>query len=282
MNLFTKASLEYQIITHLQKQSWVIVELIEELRKTRPTLSKQAVYQILRSLKKGEIVIVASKRVSLSSIWIDRMHEFFSIAKYTYEGSTQAAISENNHSERFLNLEDGDSISYLFKNPNATDVFWAHALNIFMGIMPKDEPIYLYNPHQWFLLARTESETLLLDQASREGHPWFQYIAHKTSLDDFTKSFFKKPHLVHTQGKQYFKENYYVNIFGDFLIEVTLDPKTQQVINHFYKTYNIWDKDAKFQITKIISHMKGRNKLTISRNAKKAEKIKKMLGKYFI
>lgn len=279
MNLFPKASLEYQIITHLQKQSWIIVELIEELRKTRPKLSKQAVYQIIRSLKKAEIVIVASKKISLSSIWIDRMYEFFSIAKYAYEGRGL----ETNSNERFLSLEDGDSISYLFKNPNATDVFWAHAFNILMGIMPKDEPIYLYNPHQWFLLARTESETLLLKQGEDTGHPWFQYIAHKTPLDDFTKRiFFKKPSAAYTQNKQYFKENYYVDTFGDFLIEVVLDSKTEQAIDLFYQTHTIWNDDAKLHITKIISHMKGRNKLTISRNAKKADKIKKMLGKYFI
>jgi hypothetical protein len=280
MNLFPKASLEYQIITHLQKKSWVIVELIEELRRIRPKLSKQAVYQILRSLKRGEIVIVLSKRVSLSSIWIDRMHEFFSIAKYAYEGG--ASVPENTPNESFLNLEDGDSISYLFKNPNATDVFWAHALNILMGIMPKDEPVYLYNPHQWFLLARTESETLLLDQALRENHRWFQYISHKTPLDDFTKSFFKRPHLVHTQEKQYFKENYYVNLFDDFIIEVVLDPKTQSAVDEFYNTHIIWNTAAKNRIIYIVSHMKGRNKLTISRNAKKSENMKRMLGKYFV
>jgi hypothetical protein len=279
MNLFPKSSLEYQIITHLQKQSWVIVDLIEELKKTRPKLSKQAVYQIVRSLKKSEIIIVASKRVSLSSIWIDRMYEFFSVAKYAYEGSTQGNIS----GESFLNLEDGDSISYLFKNPNATDVFWAHAFNILMGIMPKGEPIYLYNPHQWFLLARTESETLLLKQGEDEGHPWYQYIAHKTFLDDFTKkTFFKNPSAAYAQEKQYFKENYYVDTFGDFLIEAWLDPKTQQAINQFYQAHNVWNDDAKSQITRIVSHMKGRNKLTISRNAKKSGKIKRMLGKYFV
>jgi hypothetical protein len=151
-----------------------------------------------------------------------------------------------------------------------------------MGIMPKGEPIYLYNPHQWFLLARTESETLLLKQGEDEGHPWYQYIAHKTPLDDFTKSFFKKPNLAHTQAKHYFKENYYVNIFGDFLIEVVLDPKTEQAIDNFYQTHTQWNIQAQDEITKIVSHIKGRNKLTISRNAKKSGKIKKMLGKYFV
>ncbi len=273
MNLFPKASLEYQIITHLQKQPWVIVELIEDLKKTRPKLSKQAVYQILRSLKKSEIVIVASKRVSLSSLWIDRMHEFFTIAKYNYEGT----------GDSFLNLEDGDSISYLFKNPHATDVFWAHAFNILMGIMPANEPIYLYNPHQWFLLARTESETLLLKQGEEEGHPWFQYIAHKTPLDDFTKkTFFKSPSGAYAQDKEYFKENYYVDTFGDFLIEAWLDPKTQQAIDLFYKTNEIWNDDAKSKLLRIVSQVKGKNRLTISRNAKKSEKIKRMLGKYFV
>jgi hypothetical protein len=279
MNLFPKNSLEYGVITHLQKQPWVIVDLINKLKEARPKLSKQAVYQIIRTLRKSEIVVVASKRVSLSSIWIDRMYDFFSVAKYAYEGTVGGATSN----ESFLNLEDGDSISYSFKNPNATDIFWGHAFNVLMGVMPKNEPIYLYNPHQWFLLARTESETLLLKQGEDEGHPWYQYIAHKTPLDDFTKkTFFNKPSGAQVQHKQYFKNNYYVDTFGDFLVEAWLDPKTQQAIDLFYTTHDVWNDETKTKLVRIVSQMKGRNKLTISRNKKKSEKIKKMLGKYFI
>jgi hypothetical protein len=74
---------------------------------------------------------------------------------------------------------------------------------------------------------------------------------------------------------------FYFNTYGDYIIEVTLDPKTQKSIDDFYKSYTIWNDDAKARLNFIVSHMKGRNKLTISRNAKKAEKYKKLFRKYF-
>lgn len=278
MNLFPKHSLESSIIVLLQKQSWIIVELITELKKIRPKLSKQAVYQVLRNLKKSEIVIVGSKTVSLSSLWIDRMYEFFAAAKYSYEGVN----SNDSLTENFLKMEDGDRIVYEFKNPAATDIFWGHASNILRSIMPTNTPMLIYEPHNWFLLARESIEREIMDRSAAEGHPFYVYIPATTLLDKYTKSLFSKPHSCHLENIHYFKENFYINTHGDYIIEVVIDPKTQSQIDKFYNTYTTWDADAASEIKRIVSHMKGRNKLTISRNAKKAEKYKKIFKKYFL
>jgi hypothetical protein len=278
MNLFPKKSLEYSIILKLQKQSWVIVELIDELRKTRTKLTKQAVYQALRRLRKSEIVITASKKASLSSVWIDRMYDFFSVAKNIYEG---APAVPGVYQENFVSLEDGDQITYIFKNPQNTDIFWGHASNILRGLMPSGEPLFIYTPHEWSMLAREQTEKDLMRNGTEDGHPWYVYIPYKDPLDEFTKPMFTTPNLAHTEAKHYFKENFYINTHGDYLIEVTLDPKTQKSIDDFYKTYSVWDAAAKARLNFIVSHMKGKNKLTISRNAKKASKYKQLFKKYF-
>lgn len=277
MNLFPKQSLEYSIITKLQRQSWVIVELIDELRTSRPKLTKQAVYQSLRKLRSSEIVIIASKKASLSSVWIDRMYDFFLTAKNIYEGTTEIGLSQGD----FLSLEDGDQITYLFKNPKNTDIFWGHASNLLRTIMPSGEPLFIYTPHEWSMLAREETEKSLMKNGVEDGHPWYVYIPYKDPLDEFTKPKFTAPNLVHTERKHYFKENFYINTHGDYLIEVTMDPKTQKSIDDFYKTYTVWDDTAKARLNFIVSHMKGKNKLTISRNAKKAAKYKQLFKKYF-
>lgn len=277
MNLFPKRSLEYSIITKLQKQSWVIVELIEELRKTQSKLTKQAVYQVIRSLRKSEIVIVTSKKVALSSVWIDRMYEFFATAKNIYEGASEKNLSQDN----FLSLEDGDQITYLFKNPRTTDIFWGHASNLLRTVMPKDEPLYIYTTHEWPMLVRQETELALMKSSEEDGHPWYFYVPYKDPLDEYVKQFFTRPSMIHNEAKHYFKENLYINTHGDYLIEVAIDPKTQKSIDDFYKTYSVWNDDAKGRLNFIVSHMKGRNKITISRNAKKAAKYKQFFKKYF-
>lgn len=278
MNLFPKQSLEYRIIQLLQKRSWIIVILINELRKTRPKLSKQAVYQIIRTLKKSEIVIIGSKTVFLSSLWIDRMHEFFTVAKYSYQG-----INSNDPlAESFLQMEDGDRIVYEFKNPAATDIFWGHASNILRSIIPANTPMLIYEPHNWFILARESIEREIMDRSAAEGHPFYVYVPATTPLDKYTKSLFTKPHSCHLENIHYFRENFYVNTHGDYIIEVVIDPKTQAEIDKFYNIYTSWNTEAESEIKRIVSHMKGRNKLTISRNAKKAEKYRKIFKKYFL
>lgn len=274
MNLFPKQSLESTIITHLQQKSWIIVELINELKKVRPKLSKQSVYQVLRNLKKSEIVVITSKRVALSSIWIDRMHEFFTVAKLAYEGTDTS-------SERFMNLEDGDRIVYEFKDPTATDIFWGHAIGLLMVYMKTNEPVLLYNPHQWFLLMRPDSEMHLIKQSESTGHPWFTYIPSKSILDKYSKSLFSGTSSCYLGDLHYFKPNRYINVYGDYIIEVDIDETTHQQIDRIFETESD-PGNAQQKLLSLISRMKGRNRLTISRNTKKAAKYKKIFEKYFI
>ncbi len=207
------------------------------------------------------------------------MHDFFTVAKYTYEGST---ANNNQSTESFLNLEDGDRIVYEFKSPTTTDIFWGHAFNILLGVMKKDDPVLIYGPHQWFILARNEPESEIIRQAESQKHPWYVYVPNTTALDKHAKVFFKSPSSYYMQNLHYLKENFYVNVFSDFIVEVTLDEKTHSAIEQFYKTYTIWDKTAESELKYIISHMKGRNKLTISRSTKKADKYRNIFKKYFI
>jgi hypothetical protein len=50
---------------------------------------------------------------------------------------------------------------------------------------------------------------------------------------------------------------FYFNTYGDYIIEVTLDPKTQKSIDDFYKSYSVWDDHAKarlnFKITAVLA-----------------------------
>jgi hypothetical protein len=76
------------------------------------------------------------------------------------------------------------------------------------------------------------------------------------------------------------KRNYYLNIFDDFIIEAHLDEATAKKIDDFYNTATEWDPTTEAILKKIIAN-EGKNKLTISRNRKKADKLKKMFKNYF-
>jgi hypothetical protein len=275
MMIYEPKTLEEHILNALQKGSFGTIELQEKIRKVRPSTTKQGFYQALRKLKKDEVVIVYAKRVSLSHIWINKMAEYFRIAESMY-------TSTSTPSEDFLKLADGDKISYTFKNSDLTDQFWGHAFGILNNATTEHEPLYMYDPHEWFFLARHASERVLFDEVLDRGKDIYMIVGGKTPLDKYTSKEFdnKKSFYYMTEEKLFPRNNYYVNIFGDFLIEAWLDQKTQHAIDEFYKTTSEWSPAVEVALKEIIK-TRGKNKLTISHNKHKADKIKRIFRKYF-
>lgn len=275
MNILNPTSIEEQIVSLLQKNSLTGARLLEEIKKDRPKTTKQAVYVALRVLRSGEIVVKHRKLFSLSSVWIIKMTEFFHMARYFYTKTRTA-------DEGFLSLEDGDRISYTFKNPNIADIFWGHAFDILSEVTLLTEPVYVYNPHEWFLHARHDSEKAIFDRITKTGKQVLVIGGGNTSLDkSLTKEFDGKISQYYPTDEVIFeKRNYYLNIFDDFIIEAWIDENVAKKIDIFYQTTSTWNEDSKSVLKKIIE-TEGKNKLTISRNKRRADKLKKVFKKYF-
>jgi hypothetical protein len=76
------------------------------------------------------------------------------------------------------------------------------------------------------------------------------------------------------------KNNYYVNVIGDFVIEVWLDKKVCKEIDDYYtKTQNLGEIERQ-KLEHILSQ-KGKNKFVVSRNKRKAEAFRSKFKKYF-
>lgn len=216
-----------------------------------------------------------SKQVSLSHIWINKMAEYFATAERYYGNEMQG--------EDFLQMEDGDRISYTFKNPVQTDMFWGHAFGILTDATKVSEPAYLYNPHEWFMLIRHESERHLFDEVKNKGKQLFLISGNRDPLDVWIQKEFDDDLSQYYANDQllFGKNNYYLNIFDDYLIEVWLDQTTSDEIDRFYKETKEFDDNAQTRIKKIFEK-RGKNRLVISKNRRKAEKLKKVFGKYFL
>ena len=267
--------IEQILFTLLQKGTMTIPELIEAIERTRPQTTKQGVYRVLRKLKNEEKIVIHGKSVSLNLHWIKNMSEFFSLAQY-YSSPKLAADGS------FLGIQEKDKVVYFFKNLKLLDAFWSHAFHMFNAVLPADKPILVYNPHEWFAYARPETEQTLLRAMKEKNRQVLVVVTHNESLDQKLKTRFSSDTLqYHSMDKKIFdKENYYLNIFGDFLIEVSIDQNIAQHIDTFFKKTQKFTNAAKEELMQIVSQA-GRNKLTISRNKKKATKYKKMMSKYF-
>ncbi|MDP1690060.1 MAG: hypothetical protein Q8L52_02560 [bacterium] len=274
--LFTnEKSIETLICTQLQRGSVDTTTLIAQIREQRPKTTKQGVYAALRQLRRDEIVVMHAKKASLNVRWLKQMDQFFLIAEQYY-------VEGDFGRDNFLNLKDGERISYFFSTPTETDQFWGHALLILAeSAASNDEPVYLYNPHEWFLLARSESEREYISIITRRRR-FLLTAGAKTPLDRAVANEFdgdmSQYHML--DAPLFTKNNYYLNIIGDFFIEVWLDPHIAAHIEEVYREAEKVDEDIKIKLAEIVA-CKGRSKLTISRNIKRAAKLKKMLGKNF-
>ncbi len=268
-------TIEDYVLSTLQKGSVGTIPLLSQIQGVRPGTTKQAFYQALRKLKKEEVVVIYAKRVSLSNLWINKMSEYFTQAKRNYSSSESP-------SEDFLALSDGEKISYTFRDPHTTDIFWGHAFHI-LAEQTRNNPICIYNPHEWFIIAREESEKALFLDIKSRGQKLLVLIGNKNKIDIETGKWFDGNALQYfaTEDKLFDKNNYYVNIFGDFIIEAWIDQTTADEIDTFYKNNESMTEQSLKNLREIVSR-KGKNKLTICKNKRKADKLRSIFKKYFL
>lgn len=271
----TPLSIDEHIIAQLGTGSIKTTELISSIEKARPQTTKQAVYAALRNLKKEEVIISHGMKSSLNIRWLSNIEKYLTLAQQKYHaGSTDKGS--------FSNLKNGERIEYFFNNLTETDAFWWQALYQLVTASSTFEPVYLYNPHQWFLLARRESELDSITSITTKNKQYLLTAAGNTALDKLVASDFDGTQAqYYMSGKHLFKKiNYYFNVVDDFLIEVWINPELAQKVENFY-TQTQKTTDRSIDELKEIVSIKGKGRLVISRDINKTIKLKKMLSKHF-
>lgn len=273
MNVISPDSSEELVINKLAIASENGEVLLEKVRLSKPHFTKQALYVVLRRLLKQEVLVKHGKQFSLARPWVGKMYNFFLLAQNRY-GDRQEGVD-------FLSLEDGDKISYSFKSPEETDRFWGHAFDVLAETMSPQEPIYIYNPHEWFILVRQESELHLFNKLKDAKRQLWLAVGHRDPLDIYVKQFFDGTYLQYhmLETPLFEKEYYYLNIFGTYIIEAYIDIETASNVQQLYSSTSEWNDHIRKELQKLVGQ--GKTKLTISKNERKAKKLKKMMGEYF-
>lgn len=267
-------TIENLLLQLLQKGSLTAVELIQRIRTERLNTTKQGVYRVLRKLRGEERVVIHGKSVSLNLQWIKRMGEFFSLAQFRY--------SARSGPDSFLNIGAKDRIVYFFKNLNLLDAFASHVLHMLDAVVDPAEPLFVYNPHEWFAYARAEAEEMLISTFGESKRAVLVTSAYDDPLDRELKKRFRSDllqyHITHKPIAD--KSNYYFVILGPYLIEILIDEAIHDAIDRFYKETAIFDEKAKAELLAIVSRP-GRSKLTISKRKSRIGRYIKLLSKKF-
>ncbi len=241
--------------------------LVQLIETHRPNTTKQAVYLALRSLLGNEVIGKVGSKYFLSNMWLNKMDKIIKSPAGT--------------GDAIFGLKDKESISYHFPSILVCDKYWAHLVNVLIEHIPKDSTSFIWNPHNWFIIGRAEVEKDIFEGFQSNKKYCFFTTLYTSPIDmEFKKKWANKYVSISTNNKLGFKPNYYLNVFGDFILEIFIDKKLASDIEKFYKENDkITDENAK-KFQSLISK-KHPIRMKVSKNTEKAEEFRKKLSKDF-
>ena len=160
------------------------------------------------------------------------------------------------------------------------DNFWGHAEDILVEATPPSEPVYTYDPHYWFYIARPEIEKTHIQSINAHGKQFLMTVGGRTYLDTLLRNDFGNGERQYAIQSFFERADYYVMIIGDFLLEGFLDRSVVTRIEEIYASSTAHTQNPWHELL-VLMTVKGKNKLKITRNRMKARKLKAQLGRNF-
>ena len=247
-------------------------ELLAAIQKHRLSTTKQAMYYALGYLLDAEVVVKIGTGYSISNIWRLKIQNNL--------------IKDSSDLQSVFGLNEGESISLKFPSLITADFYWAHLFTELTDWVPENVPVFIWNPHEWFVIGREAVEREVLENFATKNKKAYFSISGKTALDkDFRKVYTSEHLSVNTGVTAIFPNHIYVNVFKDILVEVFLSKDLVREIDKFYETHQVSIKqltpEEQGEFIKIVSK-KYPVRIKVSKNTKKASEIKKKLAKDFI
>lgn len=269
MLLSSKPDTKEIIISLLSKGPIDSIELQKEV-EGRKTITKQGFYKALRELVAEEVVVKNKQIVALSNLWINKLQSFVTAVDEEYKQSSE-----------FIDLQEGETITYHFKTLESLDLFWMHQFFLIAKNF-STEPVIFYNPHEFWSLFRHQEQSLLYQWLQENKREVYFVIGGETSLDKETTSYIKDfgIHVHHTKDTG-LKKNYFSTVTGEYCIETVLDMNTTNNINALYVDHPSWSTKTEQDLGMVLQNLK-RSKVVIERNKEKAERLRKKLMRYFV
>jgi hypothetical protein len=268
MLISKRQSIEDLIVEYLAQDPYIEgPDLVSLIQKSRPKTSKQAVYHAMGFLIKNEIAAKVDGKYFLSKIWLLRLRNLL--------------LDKDNPVDAVFNLREGESISYRFPSLLTADTYWAHIFHMLTEWIPENRPVFAWYPHDWFAIGRRDVERNIFDEFEKKNKRKFMSVQGKTALDQEFRKFWATKHVaISTNAKPIFDNDTYVNVFDDYIIEVTIDRKLAGEIEGFYQEAKTLDAEGTKKLIDIVSK-KHPVRIRISKKKEKASVLRRRMAKEF-
>jgi hypothetical protein len=271
MSLIQPKTTEEAILNLLAKGPMGTVDLLSAVAK-RLRITKQAFYAGLRKLKAEEVIVVYKGTASLNTVWVSRMGDWVDMARAAYLSNLSASS--------IFGLKERESVSYTFADTKHLDAFWGHSQSILVNETPATEPVYSFDPHYWFYIAREETERDLVDSVVAKGKQFLMTVGGSDPLDRAIRSDFSDDSRQYHIEDVFGRDDYYIVVIGNYITEVVLDAKLVGEIKKLYASQAELTEAVVADFKKLLL-VPARHKLKISRNSRRARAIKTRLARNF-
>lgn len=278
MNIFGDNTIKYMILTALSEGPKTSVDLIDEIKNKRPGATKQGVYKALRSLLQSENVVKYRKSLVLNQLWLNKIGAFLRQTNKNYLVNKRSKKSHDSIDW----MQEGSKLSLAFKSYEVHDKFYSHLFSLIIQKTDPRSPIYVYNPHEWFILGVNlkKNEDYLFNWLGEIGRQLYFTVGYNTSLDKKFREKYESDEIqIALDEKMKFPKNYSVNVIGNYIAESRSDMGFAENIHNIYENTANYD-EAGESVRKLLQK-KYKLKMIISYNPERAKKLKDKLAKNF-
>lgn len=273
--LSTSGLLEEQVITCLAEKPGITAQ---QLSQALDTLGRnytiQAVYQELRKLEKGGVVVKNGKLYSLRFLWIKSLLEFSQSALNRYI-SSNAILAEL--------PSPGKKVKWTFNDLQSLLNFWTDLTFVLLRVVPVAErTLFERVEHIWFHTANPLNESNFVREMKREHVKYVLVSAGKTFLDRGYEAILKQLQAHYALGRLDFpsKENQYLSLVDDYVINVRLSKKLNQEIYDTYQTITSQSQLSPHRILQFAA-TRGACSLELVRDAELARRERRKFELFF-
>ena len=278
MYIFRENNLKSMILEILAKGPKDGVDLIEKIKTIRKDTTKQGIYKALRVLIKEKVIIKHRKSIMLNQIWINKLNNLVQQTDENYLISKKPAKTDT------LDwMKEGSRIHYVFDSYDSLDRFHSHIFSLIIKKTDTHSPLFAYSPHEWFILKTNlkENEDYLFDWLRDRNRQTYFTIGHKTSLDKkFRDAYSSEGFEIAIDENTSYPENYYLNIIGNFVIEMKNEISFANKLHEIYLSTKS-ENEASEEIKELLK-AKHKIRMTLSCDEQKAKRLKTKLGKNFL
>lgn len=262
-------SIENAVIEKLSKGS-IVSPLLVQFIAEKQNVSFQGVYKAISSLTDRNVITKTKMTLSLNSLWLERITTFAENVSNNY------VLNEFND---FLFLDTKEKVTYNFENPKKLDNQWLHFVLVIAKKFSND-PIFIWNPHHWFIFARRDEESQLFDWLNGNNRDTFLLIGDASDLDVRAKKQLQSECVrVNLDANTKLPTNKYYVVIDEYIMTTQYSTGFVTEVENIFQHYK-----EESEVTKNLDqliHTPVKGKIVMERNKDKALQLSKKISKNF-